>query len=124
MAPLAGLLYLGSGVGLAAIIGWRHWRGAAEGATLRAAGLSWLAATVVAGVAAGPVLLMLGLARMQAATGALLLNLESVFALAIAWLVFHEFVDLRIGLGAAAIVAGGVVLSWGDWLGFDWGSPV
>lgn len=117
---LAGLLYLASGIGLAAIVGWRRWRSAAEGAPLRAADLPWLIATIFAGGIGGPVLLMFGLAETQAATAALLLNLESVFALAIAWLVFHEFVDLRIGLGAAAVVAGGVVLSWSGRAGFAW----
>ncbi|MGB8181868.1 MAG: DMT family transporter, partial [Stellaceae bacterium] len=82
----------------------------------------WLAVTVIVGGVAGPVLLMLGLVETQASTAALLLNLESVFALAIAWRIFHEYVDLRIGLGAAAIVAGGAVLSWGGRFGFDWGS--
>ncbi len=119
---LAGLLYLGSGIGLAAIIGVRRWRGAAEGAPLRAADWPWLGATVVAGGIAGPLLLMLGLAQTQASAAALLLNLESVFALAIAWLVFHEFVDLRLGLGAAAIVAGGAVLSWSGRIGIAWGN--
>lgn len=119
---LAGLLYLGSGFGLAAILGVRRWQGAAEGAPLRAADLPWLAMTVVAGGIAGPALLMLGLAETLASTAALLLNLESTFALAIAWLIFHEYVDLRIGLGAAAIVAGGAVLSWGGHVGFNWGN--
>jgi drug/metabolite transporter (DMT)-like permease len=119
---LAGLLYLASGIGVAAILGWQRWRGAAQGAPLRAADLPWLIVTVIAGGVCGPVLLMLGLAETQASTAALLLNLESVFALAIAWLIFHEFVDLRIGLGAAAIVAGGAMLSWGGRVGFAWGN--
>jgi len=119
---LAGLLYLSSGVGLAAILGVRRWRGAAEGAPLRATDWFWLAVTIFAGGIAGPVLLMLGLAETHAATAALLLNLESVFALVIAWLIFHEYVDLRIGLGAAAVVAGGAVLSWGGDFSFAWGN--
>ncbi|HKR18950.1 MAG TPA: DMT family transporter [Stellaceae bacterium] len=117
---LAGLLYLASGIGLAVVLGWQRWRGTSQGAPLRAADLPWLIATIFAGGVCGPVLLMLGLAETQAATAALLLNLESFFALAIAWLVFHEFVDLRIGIGAAAVVAGGVVLSWNGHAGFDW----
>ncbi|MDE2165300.1 MAG: DMT family transporter [Alphaproteobacteria bacterium] len=117
---LAGLLYLGSGVGLAIVLGVRRWRGAAGGAKLQPADWPWLLVTIVAGGIAGPVLLMLGLAATEASTAALLLNLESVFALAIAWRVFHEYVDRRIGLGAAAVVAGGAVLSWGGPVGFDW----
>jgi hypothetical protein len=41
----------------------------------------------------GPLLLMLGLARTEAATGSLLLNLEGLFTMGIAWLVFRENVD-------------------------------
>src|SRR5262249_52917466 len=42
---------------------------------------------------------------------ALLLNLEGVFTLVIAWTVFRENVDRRIALGAAAIVGGAALLS-------------
>src|SRR5581483_8126661 len=42
----------------------------------------------------------------------LLLNLESVLTLALAWIVFRENVDHRLLIGAAAIVAGAVILSW------------
>ena len=54
---LAGLLYLGSGLGLGIVIliGHRH------GAQLRRADLPWLLATVVFGGALGPALLMWGL---------------------------------------------------------------
>ncbi len=55
---------------------------------------------------------MLGLTTTSAATGALLLNLEGVLTAVMAWLVFRENVDLQIFLGMAAIVAGGVALSW------------
>ncbi len=72
---------------------------------------------------AGPVVLMFGLAATPAATAALLLNLEGVFTLAIAWMVFRENVDARIGLGAAAVLAGAVLLSWqGGVAGFGWGA--
>jgi drug/metabolite transporter (DMT)-like permease len=57
---------------------------------------------------------MLGLARTQATFASLLLNLEGLATLAIAWLVFGENVDRRLLLGAMAIVAGAALLSWGD----------
>jgi drug/metabolite transporter (DMT)-like permease len=104
---LAGLLYLGSGLGLAMLR--LVWRSKETG--LARADLPWLAGAVVSGGMLGPVLLMFGLALSPASAGALLLNLESVFTLALAWIVFRENVDLRIGLGAAAIVAGAVALS-------------
>src|SRR5215208_2780637 len=67
---LAALLYLGSGLGLALL---RRVR-AAPRVTLAAGEARWLAGAVLAGGVAGPVLLMLGLARMPAAGASLLLN--------------------------------------------------
>ena len=60
----------------------------------------------------GPALLMWGLTLTPASTGALLLNTEGLATMAIAWVVFRENVDRRIFLGAMAILAGAVVLSW------------
>ncbi|PMZ86048.1 EamA family transporter, partial [Pseudomonas sp. FW305-42] len=69
---LAGLLYLGAGIGLVAIIASRAAFGApAPEAPLRRHDLPWLAAVVLCGGVAGPLLLMLGLARTSAASGSL-----------------------------------------------------
>jgi len=57
---------------------------------------------------------MWGLTLTSASTGALLLNTEGLATMAIAWVVFRENVDRRIFLGAMAILAGAVVLSWGE----------
>jgi drug/metabolite transporter (DMT)-like permease len=62
----------------------------------------------------GPALLMYGLTRTDGATASLLLNLEAVLTASIAWIVFRENVDRRVFLGMVAIVAGGLVLSWGE----------
>jgi drug/metabolite transporter (DMT)-like permease len=107
------LLYLGAGIGLAAGYFGRAALGIpAPEAPLRASDLPWLAAVVLFGGVAGPLLLMLGLARTEAASGSLLLNLEGLFTMAIAWLVFRENVDRRLLLGALAILAGAALLSW------------
>ncbi len=110
---LASLLYLGSGVGLAAVHFGRSALGvpAAE-APLRRADLPWLALVVLLGGILGPLLLMVGLARTPAASASLLLNLEGVATLVIAWVAFRENVDRRLLLGALAIVAGAAVISW------------
>ncbi|HEX4024674.1 MAG TPA: DMT family transporter [Steroidobacteraceae bacterium] len=110
---LAGLLYLGSGIGLAIIYGAQRLgnRAAAE-APLRRSDLPWLALVVLAGGLVGPVLLMYGLTRVPATSAALLLNLEAIATLGLAWVVFHEHVDRKLLLGAAAIVAGAMLLSW------------
>lgn len=121
---LAGLLYLGAGGGLVvalavrALFGFRR----AE-APLTVADWPWLAGVVIAGGLVGPILLMVGLRATPAASAALLLNLESLFTLLIAWLVFHESVDRRVGLGALAILAGAAILSWqGDFGGLQPGA--
>ncbi|MGE8487411.1 MAG: DMT family transporter, partial [Paraburkholderia nemoris] len=114
---LAGLFYLGSGTGLAAVILARRLKGQADGQPTShhrfpVREVPWLAGAIVAGGVAGPALLMLGLKTTPAATGSLLLNLEGVFTALIAWIVFRENVDIQVFLGMAAIVAGGVALSW------------
>lgn len=112
---LAGLLYAGSGVGVTI---WRLLRPPQTRARLAPGDGRWLAAAVLAGGVAGPVLLMWGLANMTASAAALLLNAESVFTAVIAWVVFRENVDRRIFAGMVAIVAGAVVLSWPREAGF------
>ena len=106
---LAGLLYLGSGLGLTL---WRIVRRNQPRARLAPGLWPWLAGAVLSGGVAGPVLLMWGLAGMPASGAALLLNAEGVFTAVLAWVVFRENFDRRILLGMAAIVAGALVLSW------------
>jgi drug/metabolite transporter (DMT)-like permease len=107
---LAGLLYLGSGVGLWIVRVVRD-RGF-KSAGLSAAEWPWLASAIIAGGILGPILLMYGLARIAAADASLLLNLEAVLTALLAWLVFRENADRRIVLAMALIVAGGVALAW------------
>src|SRR5882757_2764744 len=118
MSPfmVAGLFYLGSGVGLAIAIGFQRVRRSkkerANESRIQLAEVPWLLGAIAAGGIAGPVLLMFGLSTTPAATSSLLLNLEGVFTAVIAWVVFRENVDAQIFLGMVAIVAGGVALSW------------
>ncbi len=107
---LAGLLYLGSGVGLTALrlLRDRGWR---KPALARNEWL-WLLGAIACGGIAGPTLLMLGLARLSAASASLLLNLESVLTALLAWIVFRENADRRVIVGMLLIVLGGLVLSW------------
>jgi len=110
---LAGLLYLGSGIGLTLFWLSRRARAApSREARLTRRDIPWLAGAIIAGGVVAPVLLLAGLAATPASTASLLLNLEGVFTALIAWIVFRENVDRRIFLGMGAIVAGGVLLSW------------
>jgi drug/metabolite transporter (DMT)-like permease len=110
---LAGTLYLGAGIGLGIVklVGIRAGASRAE-APLSRRDVPWLAAGVLFGGVVGPLLLMFGLSQTTAATGSLLLNLEGLATMAIAWLVFRENVDRRLLLGALAILAGAVLLTW------------
>ena len=110
---LAGLLYLGAGSGLVIVHLARRLIGLeAPEAPLRRLDMPWLAAVIVFGGIAGPLVLMLGLARTPASSGSLLLNLEGLATMGIAWIVFRENVDRRLLLGAASILAGALALSW------------
>src|SRR5713101_3989202 len=123
---LAGLLYLGSGSGLA--IWWwlrfRFQRGGSQEASLQLSDLPWLAGAILAGGIIGPVLLMVGLALTPASSASLLLNLEGVFTALLAWFAFKEHFARRIALGMAAITAGGLLLSWTGQaeVGLPWGA--
>ena len=120
---MAGLLYLGSGLGLSALILIRKIAGTdASEAKLNRTDVPWLAGTVLFGGVLGPVLLLFGLAITDAASASLLLNLEAVFTLVLAWTFFREHVDQRLFIGALAIVAGALMLSWQGEIGkFTWG---
>jgi drug/metabolite transporter (DMT)-like permease len=110
---LAGILYFGAGLGLLVYkIGARFAGKVSKEAPLRQGDLPWIAAVIFFGGMAGPVLLMLGLSQTDAASASLLLNLEGIATMAIAWLVFKENVDRRLLMGALAIVVGAVLLSW------------
>lgn len=111
---LAGLLYLGSGLGLGALLLWRRTRGgrAAQQIHIPAREWPWLLGAIFFGGIVGPALLMWGLTRTGAATASLLLNIEGVLTALLAWLVFKENADRQIVAGMVAIVAGGVLLSW------------
>ena len=118
--PLAGLLYLGSGIGLGIII----LLGRRNGVKLKRADVPWLLATIAFGGALGPALLMWGLTETTGSAASLLLTLEGVFTALMAWIVFREPFNRRIGLGMAsqmpsghagtigALAVAGACLSW------------
>jgi drug/metabolite transporter (DMT)-like permease len=112
---LAGLLYSGSGLGLAVLLVLRTFvRGRASVVVPRGASLLWLLAATAFGGVIGPFLLMFGLRISDAASASLILNLEGVFTALLAWFAFKENFDRRVALGMALILAGGAVLSLGS----------
>jgi drug/metabolite transporter (DMT)-like permease len=114
-AILAGLLYCGAGLGVAAVrrAGWfAGGQAAPSEAALARKDVPNLAGAIIAGGIVGPVLLMAGLQRTDASAASLLLTLEGVITALMAWFIFHENFDRRIALGMAYIVGGAVTLSW------------
>jgi len=111
---LAGLLYCGAGIGVTILRRLNHavLAPTAIEQSLRRQDIPWLAGAIVAGGIAGPVLLMTGLARTDAAAASLLLTLEGAATALMAWFIFHESFDRRIALGMACLVTGAAALAW------------
>lgn len=107
---IAGILYLGSGIGLSGYLLWKRpplgeWQ---------ELGKAWKPAmmAIVLGGAVGPGLMVYGLSTTPAATASLILTLEGVFTALIAWVLFKEHFHIRIGTGMLFVVAGAMVLSF------------
>jgi drug/metabolite transporter (DMT)-like permease len=107
---LAGLLYVGAGLGLLTAAPFR--RSGVE-APIRRADLPGLVGVIVAGGVVGPLLLVVGLGRLSGAAAALLLNLEAPFTVALAVLMLHESLSRREALGVGAVVLGAASLTLG-----------
>lgn len=102
---LAGLLYLGAAVAVAPAVA----RNRPTAAGLRADGRRMTVA-VVAGGAIGPVLLVAGLARIEAASASILLNLELLATVALAATLFREHLGRRVIAGAGLVGMAGALL--------------
>ncbi|HET6801985.1 MAG TPA: EamA family transporter, partial [Casimicrobiaceae bacterium] len=93
---LAALLYLGAGIGLAAVLVVRRLAGNVQPLAMpRGSEWLWVAAAIALGGIAGPVALMYGLTQTGGATASLLLNLEAVLTALVAWFLFRENFDRR-----------------------------
>jgi drug/metabolite transporter (DMT)-like permease len=124
---LAGMLYLGSGIGLLACFIARALfkrKEQDQAAALTRPDILWLMGAIAAGGVAGPVLLMIGLTLTPASSASLLLNMEGVLTAMLAWFVFKENFDRRIFVGMVLIVLAGGLLSWEQIpvLGVPWGA--
>ena len=112
-ATLAGLLYCGAGIGIAGIRRALPWIiSRTPEVSLARSELPWLAGAIGSGGVVGPLLLMIGLTRTDAATASLLLTLEAAVTALMAWFIFHENYDRRVALGMAYLIAGAAILSW------------
>lgn len=106
---LAGLLYLGATLGLAfarALVP----RGGEAQLTRRDA--PKLALVVLCGGVIAPVLMLLGLRRVTAVTGSLLLNLEAPLTVLLAVALFREHLGRHAATAVALILVGGAILKF------------
>lgn len=112
---LAGLLYLGAGIGVALYSQARNLcisSRTPRQAPLSRADLPALAGMILTGGVAAPIILMVSLATVPAENASLLLNFEAAFTVILAALLFGEAVGGRVFAAAGAITAGGILLSW------------
>jgi len=107
---LAGLLYAGSGLGLALVALLR--RKAKAAPPLERRHLPWLAGAVASGGVAAPLLLLWGLSRIPASEASLLLNLEAVITVLVASVIFGEHVSARVWAATAIMLSAGLLLAW------------
>lgn len=110
---LAGILYTGSGIGLAIILTFRSLSAKTNISWPHGIEVIWLLGASVIGGAVAPYLLLIGLQLTDAASASLILNLEGVFTVLLAWFLTHENFDRRIAIGMALTVSGGAILSLG-----------
>lgn len=110
---MAGVLYLGAGVGMSAVALVRRVRGIEQERALSRAELPYTILMIVLDIAA-PIFLLIGLSYTTAAHAALLNNFEIVATAAIAFLVFRERVSPRLFVGIVFVVAACFLLSFED----------
>lgn len=112
MSPslLAGLLYLGSGMGLTGVVVRQR---LGVGSIL--SDLTWgqwgiLVGAILSGGVVAPLLLAYGILYGTAAEISLLLNFEAVATTLLAWLIFREHIGRRVWLGKLFIVGASVLI--------------
>lgn len=101
----AALLYAG-----AAVVGALSLRTAAEEARLQPADIPRLLAMAGFGAALGPVALAWGLQHTSGTSASLMLSLEALFTATLAWWLYSETMDRRIGTAMLLLLAGGMSL--------------
>lgn len=107
---LAGLLYLGSGLGLTGVV---FHRGTEVCQTLQALSFrqkAILAGVILSGGVAAPLFLAYGITHGTASEVSLLLNFETVATTLLAWMIFHENIGFRVWVGKFLIIGASIVV--------------
>ncbi len=109
---LAGLLYLGSGIGVLVVKLLQRLNRASNEAHITRSEWKWLLGAVVAGGVAAPIILLFSLQQTPASTASLLLNFEGVATTVIAIIVFHEGVSKRALWAVICVAVASILLTW------------
>ena len=111
---IAGLLYLGAGLGLLTfeVVAYRRSEASRRESSVRAADHWLLAGMILTGGILGPLCMLWGLQRLSAVLGSLLLNLEAPFTIGLAVLLFREHLGRREMVGAVLIVGAAAILQF------------
>lgn len=110
---MAGLLYLGAGIGMSIIAIVRGTRSGAAEEKLGKKELPYTLAMVLLDIAA-PIFMLIGLSTTTAASASLLNNFEIVATAVIALAVFRERISPRLWLGILFVTASCILLSFED----------
>lgn len=109
---LAGLLYLGSGIGLHVILLLKRQQIVSEIFALSRKNRVKLLGSIVAGGVLAPLCLLYGIQLGTVFEVSLLLNLEAMVTTVLAWILFHESVGRRVWIGCGFLLLGGMIVSW------------
>jgi drug/metabolite transporter (DMT)-like permease len=111
--PLAGLLYLGSGITLLALKTYQHLiqKKQETEAGLTRPDVKWLVGAILTGGIAAPIVLLFSLRETPGATASLLLNFEGVATTLTAALIFKEGIGRRTGWAILLITLASIFLS-------------
>ncbi len=114
---MAGLLYIGAGIGMGAVALFRKGTGSACENRITKEDLPYTAAMILLDIAA-PICLLFGLNTTEAANASLLNNFEIVATALIALAVFREKISPRLWSGIIFVTASCALLSFEDFSAF------
>jgi len=124
---LAGLMFLGAGLGLLGIYLIKNWikPPSTPVKTIQSSDYGWLGlAIAIEGIVALN-LMTLGLETTPSAVASLLLNFECVFTAVLAWTVFKQPLYRKVLIGVVIVTSGGILLSASQSngsVGLSWGA--
>lgn len=123
---LAGLFYFGSGLGLCFLILIRKFsaKTKSENNKILTKDIPWLIAATACGGLIAPILLMFGISLVPSSSASILLNLETILTVLIAWFVFKENFDWRVIVGICLTISANILMSLQEsqFEGIPWGS--